>query len=450
MNMNDIPIKYIDQALWLKTIEHYPKTVGHTKLLISIVDKMGIFTAFDISTTSEMDTPRLNILYAVLRISNKLYSKYLDHAVKKILVPKLVGIFYENFHKNPSQKQIFIDQFVQDMDHFVSMTVSTCFPMMIPSIIKNKLIEYLKVTFQKDFYKNVMRKMCMHDFYSKHDNVFNQIVNDYITYSCKTLDEPYKTMKNFLELIFNINPNYAKPINDIVASLEKHINLTNLFNEHCMELDVYCEQKLHEEHTTMHICDCHNDKSTIPTAIMNSIGFEIYSFVENSTILKPFVDHKFVKNESELINILSMVLGKYGTNVKFVDNSNLITAREYYAISMTGEHNKYCSYEKFQQNLVTKNRLPKKYPEEMILRIFSRIFGVKIKLIGADLSTTDIHNSEHFNSPIIMIYFDRDRYHTIYHHHEKFVPIGKSLQKTKYLNSIRSAHLVNQFAPLIS
>ena len=90
---DNIPIYHVENATWLKTVIHYPRTVGQMKLLISIVDKMGIFNKFNLNLISQMSGHRLNILYAVLRIINKLFNKYSDYVVKKIFIDKLKQIF---------------------------------------------------------------------------------------------------------------------------------------------------------------------------------------------------------------------------------------------------------------------------------------------------------------------------------------------------------------------
>ena len=441
--MDDTKIKYIDQALWLKTIEHYPKTVGHMKLLISIVDKMGIFTAFDLVRTSEMDSTKLNILYAILRITNKIYTKYVDHVVTKILVPQFGEIFSGHFYISSCYEQLFFDQLVQDIDHFVCLTTLTYYPNMVGSIIKNKLVEHIKCTLQKAFYKNVMKKIFYHmgnEFYSKYDNIFTKMATDYVDYSEKTLKGPYTTMKTFLETIFNQNCTHTKTVSEIINSLEKHINLPSLFNENCMEIDIYCEQKLDDEYeqndeqTTNIFLD--NNKVNNLNTIIGNIGYQIYNFTENDNILKPFVDHKIVNSEHELITILSLVLVKYNTDLKLMDSTNHIMLKDYYTFVMSTEYTKFSSYEKFCHNITNKNKLPKKYPAEMLLKIFSRIFDTKIKFVENDLCIIEIDNRECFDNARTMAIYceDKNIYHTVHNLEEEFVPIGKNILKSKYIS----------------
>lgn len=247
-NMDDKKIKYIDQALWFITMEHYPKTIGQMKLLVSIVDKIGIFDNFDLIQTSEMDAKKLNIIYAILRIMNKIFNKYLDHVVKKIFRTNFKQIFKQNNSKT-NHYNLFLEQLTQDMDHFVCFIIKNEYPNMDKNTIKLKLVEYLKSTFQKNFYENIMKKISCkinNSFYTKHDQILSNTVDQFITYMKQNLDEIYGTMIIFLEKVFNKNCKY-QTLFDISVSLERHINLKNLFFENCMEIDIYSEQKLDDE-----------------------------------------------------------------------------------------------------------------------------------------------------------------------------------------------------------
>lgn len=436
--MNDLSVKYIEHATWFKTLEHYPKTVSDISLMISIVDKMGIFATFDIQKIADMDNIALDIIYTILRITNKIYTKYIDHCVKKILVPELLKIIIQqNYNLPSSQKQIFIDQLVQDMDHFVSIIITSCFPIMVQSIIKNKFIEHLKTTFQRDFYKNISKKWNIDigsNFYLYNDTTINRIVNDYIDYSNKILNEPYNTMKNFLQILFDKNNGNEKLKKLIMASFEKNINLSSLFHENCLEIDIYSEQKLHEDYKIM----TNNEKcSTIKNAILNKMGYEIYS--DGGNILKPFIDHKYAKNDVQMVDILCSVLTKHGANNKFIDNNESLTAREHFIIEMAQEYEKHSSYEKFLDSLSNKKCLPKKYPLNLILRIFSRIFAVRIKLINKNLTITDINNTDINTTNIMGIYCDtNNKYYTVYPKNDIFVAFGKNTNKTKYLTQLEN------------
>ena len=242
-------IKHIEQANWFKTLNHYPKTVDHIYLLVSIIDKVGVFDKFDLSLTSDMDSQKLNILYAILRIMNKIFNIYSDYAVKKIFRDKLMQTITPPTIKHIDDYELFLDQLTQDIDHFVCLIFKAHYPKIDKNLIKIKLISYLKLTFQKSFYATIMRKMSYEindQFYQANDSIFNEICHLFIEYTNNTLLETYDTMKMFLDNIFNITCS-DRLISEINIALQRHINLQNLFKESCMEIEIYSEQKIHDE-----------------------------------------------------------------------------------------------------------------------------------------------------------------------------------------------------------
>ena len=114
-------------------------------------------------------------------------------------------------------------------------------------------MNYVRSTFKKTFYDNIMKKLSYEitkDFYDKHNELFERIAQEFIIYTKETLAETYETMKIFLNKIFE--PNCSnETCNDIILALQEHIDIKKLFEENCMEIDVYCEQKLDDEINTI-------------------------------------------------------------------------------------------------------------------------------------------------------------------------------------------------------
>lgn len=231
---------HINEAHWLKTMEYYPETLDEFKLLVTIFDKTGIFRNYDLTRIVSMDGNRLNILYAILRILNKIFNKYLDYVVKKIFKNRLEGIF---ICTDLTHYDLFIDQLIQDMDSFVCSQI--CLPSDIfhDTVVLGKLVEYLEKIFQKDFYQDICRKLKYQlnkDFLDKNNELLAVMVEDYIIYTKETLVESYLIMDHFLEKIFSQDCD-DRIIIEMIAALEKHINLSELFREDCTELQIFYE-----------------------------------------------------------------------------------------------------------------------------------------------------------------------------------------------------------------
>ena len=236
-------IKNINETDWFRSMVHYPKTIDEFKLLVSIVDKMNIFSKYDLHQIIDMHYHKLDILYAILLIMNKVFNGYLDYSVKKIFRDGLKELFACT---DLQYYDIFFDQVTQDMDHFICIVVKKYYSKMDIFIIKNKFVEYLDSTFKKKFYVKILKKLSYdvnQQFYKQNDKYFTVIIEEFISHTNDILNDTYKTMSIFLDKIFNPKCS-SETVDEIIYSLKKHINLKNIFEENYMEIDIYIEQKL--------------------------------------------------------------------------------------------------------------------------------------------------------------------------------------------------------------
>ncbi|XWV24968.1 putative ORFan [Tupanvirus deep ocean] len=449
---DDIQIRNISHAIWLKTMEHCPKTVGHMKLLVSIVDRMGIFDKFDLSKTSEMDADKLNILYAVLRITNKVFNKYLDFVVRKIFRDGLQEIF-ECTHL--TYYDLFFDQLSQDIDHFVCLTIKIDYPNISQESVKNKFIEYLRITFKKTFYVNIIKKLeydVSDNFYEKYNNLFTQMAQEFITYTKEFLAETYETMKIFLDKIFE--PQCSEEMqNDIINALNEHIDLKALFEENCMEIDIYCEQKLDDELEWTDSLSSENDKkynTSEMNNILKDIGYQIHESKEpvptSMTIFQPFIDHNFAKSADDLFEMLLKVLKNYGQENNIIDQHNKITLENYYALSMAILGTQMNSYDEFCDHLTNTQNFPENFPIDIVFRLLSRIFCVRIELFREDLCMLEFDNTigESLDDPVI-IFKKNNIYYTLCMVDCPFVPINyKAASRQQLINKTNNLCKINK------
>jgi hypothetical protein len=241
---DDICIKNISRSKWFKTLDYYPKTIGHFKILASILDRIGILNNFDITEICNMEESKLDIIYAILRIENKIFNTYIDHVVKKIYIIHMKKIFVcDDFQ----HYDMFIDQLVQDIDYFVSSIIYCC-NKMDEVDVKNRFINYLDLTFSNDFYNSIIRKLPYsidNDFYEKHDKIFTHMSKKFVKYTYITLIKTRQKMETLLRKIFDSKCSH-ETISEIVMFLKKNVNIKKLFVEQCIEIDIYHEQILNE------------------------------------------------------------------------------------------------------------------------------------------------------------------------------------------------------------
>ena len=244
-----IKIRNISQSEWFNSICQHPKTIGEMKLLISIMDRLNIFKNADLNQIAQMDHCRLNILYAILRITNKMFNKYLDYVSKRIFSGILREVFTCN---NIGLYDLFFDQLVQDVDHFVCGSIQSILGgdqnSKAKSQIRSDLKSYLLTTFKKPFYQQISKKLSYDlsdKFFTENPKIISSIVNQYIAYTKDNIYDSYYNMVYFSENVFNKNCS-DQVILTIMDTLTKHINLKELLEEPCIELDIYYEQLLHE------------------------------------------------------------------------------------------------------------------------------------------------------------------------------------------------------------
>lgn len=413
-------IKNINGALWLKTLNHYPKTIQHMKLLVSIVDKIGIFENMDLAKTCNMDSNKLNILYAILRITNKLFNKYLEHVTEKIFCNNFKKIF---FCTNVTHYDLFFDQLTQDVDHFICYFIKRNFPKMEKEHVKNELFDYLSFTFKKRFYENIMKKLSYdvkNDFFKKNELLFENIINDFICYTRETLTETHNTMKIFLVKIFDTKCS-NQVLNDITNSLKIHIDLDTLFKENCIEIDIYCEQKIDDEDNISTKAIMINVKKI--NDVLKNTNLQIYhdNMYGTHNILQSFINHNFVNNNEDLIKIIVFMLKKYSKEKKLIDKKNDVTIENYFVTNMINSCfsslNHFCDY------LVKNSELPKYGSIDIILRLISRFFNIKIKILDHELYIRKIDNAIGKNVKSVLIYKNEDEYYTLYSSNSIFIPI---------------------------
>ncbi|MEM3062739.1 MAG: hypothetical protein QW303_04230 [Nitrososphaerota archaeon] len=238
-------IKNIDQTIWFRKIKHCPRTIEHIKLFVLIMDKIGILSGFDLQKMGEMEGAELDIIYATLRIMNKIFNKYLEGATE-IIVKHLKKIFVKKM-LNKSYK-LFFDQLIQDLDHFICSTIKNNFPDVSEEMVRKNLLEFLETNFRKSFYQNLVKKMSTNcdKLLSQNDDIMKQCTTEFVNYSHLILDRPYCNIRLLLNNIF-CNLYTQKRMDDLVNMFENNIDLSSLFNEECSEMEIYSEQKLNNE-----------------------------------------------------------------------------------------------------------------------------------------------------------------------------------------------------------
>jgi hypothetical protein len=424
----DTPIKYIENTTWLKTLDLYPKTTDDMKLLVSVVDRMGIFRKYDIISVSDMDASRLDILYAILRITNKKYNRVLEYVVNNIFCSNLKKILLKQTNLNTYE--LMVDQLMQDIDFFVCSTIKTNFPEILKqSVVKSNFIKYLRNTFNNNtFYKDLFGKKSFitnDKFYDSNDKFFDFVIKQFISYITKNLTYLYRTMEKYIEKIFDPTTSVAS-IGVILTNLEKTNNLNMLFESECMELEIYCDQQIEgmiddedeiSEHKDLNFSLESLQKTN---SIIKDFGYQIHYTENNShpstlSILQPFVDHRFAKSIDDLVKVLIHVMVNYQDESGIIDKSNNKTIKSYYLDLMKENTVKFMPINQLSKFIENTHIIPPELPYEIILRVLSTVLNIRIELLKNDMCLVEFDNSNnsHPNNQIMIYQANNYLYYTL-------------------------------------
>lgn len=428
-------IKNIKNSNWLMTLSYPPKSIDDIVLLTSIVDKIGIFKNYDLSKTNKMSGDQLNIFYIILRITNKIFNRYLDYIVKKIFIIGLKKIFNSIIIISCD---LFFDQLTQDLYHFFNLMINKCYPKINKKHITIKFHNFLILLLEKPFYKEVVGQIGENNVNFIHDHklIFNEMIDELIEYTKNNLDETYESMNFFCSKIFENNCS-QETTNNITHALKNHININNLLDEECMEIDVYNEQKLDDiiNNQNKNIFDINiiNDCKLVES--FENIGYVFYQNKNSEpSIFQPLLEHNFGKNEKDIVNILLYVMKNYRYEKNLFKFYNS-TIENCYLMLMSAQNKKFKSYNQIYAQIKETGKIPETFPHDIIFNIISRLFNVSFMIYKKDFSVTEIDNTKNsrYKKHIVMYLTDNNKYITLIKTNSNFEPIYTSVPDRKII-----------------
>lgn len=414
-------IRHMNETIWFRQIDQYPKTVENMELLIYIVDKMGIFENFNMKCTEKMDANRLDLIYTILRITNREFEITVNKIVNKIFIPGLENIF--------EISDTYLDQIIQDMDNFVCIILKKYYHKLETKFVLKKLLEYFNEIFKNRFYKKMAHPID-NNFYTKNHHILHKISNEFVLTSKKKLDKLHHVMNLFLKKIFNPKTPYMV-IAEINFTIQNNFDIRNLFEEECMEINIYCEQKMEEELEFITTESIEEEKT------IKNIGYRInHSKNNDSTILQPFIDNRFASSKKELLKVLVYALMKF----KNKWNSNY----DYLAVPSPGS--RLLSIDKIIRLLNHSTYISDQNLEfishGLILKIFSYVFKTKIELYTQDLHMIEI-DSPNSTRKTVIYQENGSKYYSLYPINHTFIPANDS--KNTIANTILQSDEYNIF-----
>jgi len=224
-NNNDREIINIHEAEWFQTMDYCPSTLNHMKIFIDIVDRMQILKPYNLDLMVVMDRRRLDIIFALLKITNKFFNGYNEQLIRKILKPHFIKIFDIDKHS------ILMDQLIQDSESVITDYVSTSYPNLSTSGLESILSLHLKQTLEGDFYKKAL---------VAYPISITNMVSDVITYTIKSMKDIHVTIHVFLSDVFSEDTEENR-IDQLIGLILNNMNFEKILYDDCADIDMYNE-----------------------------------------------------------------------------------------------------------------------------------------------------------------------------------------------------------------
>ena len=225
MNTDDRQIININEADWFQTLDYCPKTLNQMKLFIEIMDRMKILKSYNLDLIVIMDHRRLNILFALLKITNKFFDGYSDQLTKKILKPRFMKLFDTDKHS------IILDQLIQDSDGVITDYVSLKYPNISSNNLETILYSNFKKSLESDFYRRANIIV---------PKSYDEVATEIVSYTIKSMKDIHTTVNVFLSDIFGEDTEDNR-IDQLVGLVLNNMNFEKIMYEQCAEINIYNE-----------------------------------------------------------------------------------------------------------------------------------------------------------------------------------------------------------------
>lgn len=225
--VNDRDIINIHEAEWFQTLDCCPSTLNQMKTFIDIMDRMQIMKPYNLDLMAVMDRRRLDIIFALLKITNKFFNGYNEQLIRKILKPHLMKIFDIDKHS------ILMDQLIQDSESVITSYVTTSYPSHFStSGLESILSSHLKQALDGDFYKKA--------YVVHHVSSIDSMVSDIILYTIKSMKDIHVTVHVFLSDVFSEDTEDNR-IDQLIGLILNNMNFEKILHDDCADIDMYNE-----------------------------------------------------------------------------------------------------------------------------------------------------------------------------------------------------------------
>ena len=397
--------------------DYCPKTVDEMKLFFDIVDKTNIMNNYDLEKLINFSAMQLDALYTILRLVNKISNKFIEYAIKKIFMVNLSEIICEL-----QSNECLQDQMTECMDFFICDTIKKQGINMDVHATFINYMSYLEKILKDNFFSSILKNT--DSLILDNENKIRMMVNDFVLCAKSNLEETNETLKSFLTSV--MTDSSMDQINNIMISISNHFELDKLYNEECMEIEIYGEQLMQirldqkqKQNKINEIIDIHDSISKIGYELVSETTYNIFDI---------FKLHNFVKKSKDLMKLIAKIMKLYENYGGIIDIKNSITLKKYYNL-ISSTHQKKISYAKMQ-SLLNNNNYTSCCADDLIIKLVSKIFNVTVDII-CDTGIHTIDNTCIHEPKTVTVYRKNLNYYLITEMESEFIPCFKKVKSNK-------------------
>lgn len=416
----------MDESIYFSKLSIKPKNKNHMIMLSDLhgfIKYLKMDVLINILDNYTMSSIQLDIYFIIMR---KIYAFELD------IIKKTCEIFIKELNISMPEEikvlEILINNLFEDiiidMDENKFLRTMIFLMNELLQLYKNyeitresvlKLARFIKKNFNK-YTKSI--NIAYQFIFDKIKNV--AIIGEYLLI-CKNLiltEEEIDKLKNFIEINKNLKIDYE---NDIILKKFYDKMTNNNIIIHSNNILKYNKKEI-------------NFIKKMIDPLILKYKFEIadikFAINKHHKLEHCLIEHKFIDNIDEIINILYKTLISEINTIGFIIKDNPITLYEYYQ-SVIIQNNINICYHDYIYRLTMYKSIPYEVPLEIILRILSRLYGIIIGLYDINNEPNIINNTFIENPNTINIISYNNEYYNIINIDETFIPLGKKSKKNE-------------------
>lgn len=455
--LNNYAISYVEETVWLSSLDIYPITLLELNLFIKQLDPLGFIKGIDIYRPErliflcDMDAERLDVFYLTLVVINKTVVEFCKETIKNYFIPEFHQYFVDYIESkisqliSPKSVRAFLEEFYCDMSFFIKFYLSRYLesPKIVPP-----MLDYITRLWKTDYYHCILRSLVFDEaidvdnWFQSFPNSALRIIQQIYNYLVENLLEKIQDINYLADKVFDshtpsqqlltviqkwhdcemLTVQNMDAINSFDYLITSKLTAAQLRNYHELTIEIgdypnFLFSKRHKKRMRKYAFwrsddlsdnspteECFKTSKEVPETFLGDRGLEVVntkSTTEGATdLLDIFVFLQLINSKEALVKMLIEFMEKERLSPGTYSKYSEIDLETCYLMT-TDETDS--SYDSILNYLKTHLELPPLCCLEFILRIISRILNINIDLY-VDGKLKVIDNSGYYSLGTIIIY----------------------------------------------